>query len=100
MVRMAGGGACLTSGNCWSRPYDLPFLAVTHRVDADVLVIKGWVHEYAIRTAISEFQSGHYQRVFTTTGGPGGGMSGYTNDHNTSAGVGAGHLKAADFWPN
>ena len=40
-----------------------PFLAVTHRVDADVLVVEGWVHEHAIRTAISEFQSGHYQRV-------------------------------------
>ena len=75
-----------------------PFLAVTHRVDADVLVVEGWVHEYAIRTAISEFQSSHYQRVFTT-GGPVAGMGGYTNDYNTSASVGAGRLKAAGLSP-
>ena len=75
-----------------------PFLAVTHRVDSDVLVVEGWVHEYAIRTAISEFQSGHYQRVFTT-GGPVVGMGGYTNDYNTSASVGADRLKAAGLSP-
>jgi uncharacterized SAM-binding protein YcdF (DUF218 family) len=75
-----------------------PFLAVTHRVDSDVLVVEGWVHEYAIRTAISEFQSGHYHRVFTT-GGPVAGMGGYTNDYNTSASVGAGRLKAAGLPP-
>lgn len=75
-----------------------PFLAVTHRVDSDVLVVEGWVHEYAIRTAISEFQSGHYQRVFTT-GGPVVGMGGYTNDYNPSASVGASRLKAAGFSP-
>src|SRR2546429_3416842 len=46
-----------------------PFLAVTHRVDTNVLVVEGWIHEYAIRAALKEFQSNHYQRVFTT-GGP------------------------------
>jgi uncharacterized SAM-binding protein YcdF (DUF218 family) len=75
-----------------------PFLAVTHRVDTDVLVVEGWVHEYAIRTAISEFQSGHYQRVFTT-GGPVAGIGGYSNDYNTSASLGAGRLKAAGLSP-
>ena len=29
-----------------------PFLATTHRVDADVLVVEGWIHEYAIRVAL------------------------------------------------
>jgi uncharacterized SAM-binding protein YcdF (DUF218 family) len=76
-----------------------PFLAVTHRVDTDILVVEGWVHEYAIRSAISEFQSGHYQRVFTT-GGPVAGMGGYTNDYNTSASLGAGRLKAAGLSPD
>jgi uncharacterized SAM-binding protein YcdF (DUF218 family) len=76
-----------------------PFLAVTHRVDTDVLVVEGWVHEYAIRSAISEFQSGHYQRVFTT-GGPVAGMGGYTNDYNTSASLGAGRLKTAGLSPD
>ncbi len=69
-----------------------PYLAVTHRVDAKVLVVEGWVHEYAIRAAVREFRSSPYQRVFTT-GGPVEGTGGYTNDYNTSASVGGNLLK-------
>ena len=69
-----------------------PFLAITHRVNANVLVVEGWIHEYAIRAAVKEFQSNHYQRVFTT-GGPVGGSGGYINDFYTSASVGADLLK-------
>ena len=69
-----------------------PFLAITHRVDARVLVVEGWIHEYAIRAAVKEFQSTHYQRVFTT-GGPVVGSGGYINDFYTSASVVADLLK-------
>jgi uncharacterized SAM-binding protein YcdF (DUF218 family) len=69
-----------------------PFLATTHRVDTDVLVVEGWIREYAIRAAVKEFQSNHYQRVFTT-GGPVVGTGGYINDFYTSASVGADLLK-------
>jgi hypothetical protein len=69
-----------------------PFLAVTHRVDTNVLVVEGWIHEYAIRAALKEFQSNHYQRVFTT-GGPVEGTGGYINDYNTAASVGADLLR-------
>jgi uncharacterized SAM-binding protein YcdF (DUF218 family) len=69
-----------------------PFLATTHRVDADVLVVEGWVHEYAIRAAVGEFRSSSYQRVFAT-GGPVEGMGGYINDYNTAASVGADLLR-------
>jgi uncharacterized SAM-binding protein YcdF (DUF218 family) len=65
-----------------------PFLAVTHRVDTNVLVVEGWIHEYAIRAAVAEFRSKSYQRVFTT-GGPVEGTGGYMNDYQTSASVGA-----------
>ena len=65
-----------------------PFLAITHRVNADVLVVEGWVHEYTIRAAVDEFRSGSYKRVFTT-GGPVVGTGGYINDFYTSASVGA-----------
>jgi uncharacterized SAM-binding protein YcdF (DUF218 family) len=65
-----------------------PFLAITHRVNANILVVEGWIHEYAIRAAIEEFQSNHYQRVFTT-GGPVVGSGEYINDFHTSASVGA-----------
>jgi uncharacterized SAM-binding protein YcdF (DUF218 family) len=69
-----------------------PFLAVTDRVDTDVLVVEGWVHEYAIRAALSEFKGDSYQRVFTT-GGPVNGLGRYINDYQTSASVGAELLK-------
>src|SRR5206468_1286777 len=69
-----------------------PFLAITHPVNANILVVEGWIHEYAIRAAVKEFQSNHYQRVFTT-GGPVAGTGGYINDFYTSASVGADLLK-------
>jgi len=71
-----------------------PFLAITHRVTANILVVEGWIPEYAIRAAVKEFQSKHYQRVFTT-GGPVEGTGGYINDFMTSASVGADLLKKA-----
>jgi len=70
-----------------------PFLAVTDRVDADYLVVEGWVHEYAIQAAIKEFKNGNYRQIFTT-GGPVRGTGGYTNDFNTSASVAAERLVA------
>jgi uncharacterized SAM-binding protein YcdF (DUF218 family) len=69
-----------------------PFLAITQRVDANTLVVEGWINEYAIRTAVKEFRGNRYQRVFTT-GGPVGGTGGYINDFMTSASVGADLLK-------
>ena len=44
-----------------------PFLAITHRVNANILVVEGWIHEYAIGAAVKEFQSNPYQRIFTTS---------------------------------
>src|SRR5882762_10091808 len=76
-----------------------PFLAVTHRANTDVLIVEGWIHEYAIRAAINEFEAGHYERVFTT-GGPIAGMGGYINDYNTSASLAAVRLRAAGLAPN
>jgi uncharacterized SAM-binding protein YcdF (DUF218 family) len=69
-----------------------PFLAVTHRLNTNILVVEGWIHEYAIRAAVEEFRSNPYQRVFTT-GGPVEGTGGYINDYNTSASVGADLLR-------
>jgi uncharacterized SAM-binding protein YcdF (DUF218 family) len=69
-----------------------PFLATTDRVNANILVVEGWIHEYGIRTAVKEFQSNHYEHVFAT-GGPVAGSGGYINDFCTSASVGAELLK-------
>jgi uncharacterized SAM-binding protein YcdF (DUF218 family) len=65
-----------------------PFLAVTQRVDTDVLVVEGWVHDYAIRLAVEEFRHGSYRKIFTT-GGPVEGIGRYINDYQTVASVGA-----------
>lgn len=70
------------------------FLAVTKPVSADVLVVEGWVHDYAIRAAVKEFRAGKYQGVFAT-GGPVAGTGDYTSDFKTSAHVGAGLLLAS-----
>src|SRR5438552_925843 len=53
-----------------------PFLSVTDRVDANILVVEGWVHPYAARTAVEEFNASAYLRVFST-GGPVNGIGGY-----------------------
>jgi uncharacterized SAM-binding protein YcdF (DUF218 family) len=87
---IAFAGLLLTCGLVLFCVY--PFLAVTHRVNADVLVVEGWIHEHAIRAAVEEFRSSSYQRVLTT-GGPVEGSRGYINDYNTSASVGADLLK-------
>jgi uncharacterized SAM-binding protein YcdF (DUF218 family) len=69
-----------------------PFLAKTQRVNANVLIVEGWVHEYAIHAAAKEFAAGSYQKIYTT-GGPVLGNGGYVNDFDTSASVGAELLK-------
>jgi uncharacterized SAM-binding protein YcdF (DUF218 family) len=69
-----------------------PFLAKTQRVDTNVLVVEGWVHEYAVRAAAEEFKTNSYKKIYTT-GGPVVGTDGYMNDFNTSASVGADLLK-------
>ncbi|HEV2318744.1 MAG TPA: hypothetical protein VGV18_03275, partial [Verrucomicrobiae bacterium] len=65
-----------------------PFLAVTHRQDSKILVVEGWVHQYAINAAVKEFRTGQYDHVFVT-GGPVPGSGGYSNDYNTDASIGA-----------
>ena len=71
-----------------------PFLAGTHPVDSNVLVVEGWVHPFTMDAAVKEFNTGHYERVYTT-GGPEEGLGGYRNDYYTAASVGAGLLRAA-----
>ena len=71
-----------------------PFLAVTHRMNTNILVVEGWMDEFAIRAGADEFKTGDYDYIITT-GGPVTGSGGYTNDYNTFASVGARRLKAA-----
>jgi hypothetical protein len=70
------------------------FLALTAPVDSSVLVVEGWIHDYAIAAAAQEFKQRGYQQVYTT-GGPTPGSGGYINDFNTMASVGAELIKKA-----
>jgi uncharacterized SAM-binding protein YcdF (DUF218 family) len=75
-----------------------PFLAETDPVNTHTLVVEGWIGDRAISAAVKEFQSGSYERVFTT-GGPVHSVGHYINDYYTSASVGAERLKK-DGVPN
>lgn len=44
-----------------------PFLAVTQRVDADVLIVEGWIPDYMLPASAKEFHDGHYT-VFLVSG--------------------------------
>ncbi len=46
-----------------------PFLAVTDPVRGDILVVEGWLPDYALEKVIDEFRSNKY-RMLVTTGGP------------------------------
>jgi hypothetical protein len=46
-----------------------PFLAITQRAKPDVLVIEGWIPDYALLEGWGEFQHNHYSALFTV-GGP------------------------------
>ena len=45
------------------------FLAVNDPVDNGALVVEGWLPDYALQEAITEFGRGHHSRIFVT-GGP------------------------------
>ena len=43
-----------------------PFLAPNSPIQADILVVEGWISDYAIKNAIAEFKRGGYQKIITT----------------------------------
>jgi DUF218 domain len=44
------------------------FLAKTSPIKADVLVVEGWLPDYAIEAAATEFKNGNYQKLITIGG--------------------------------
>jgi len=46
-----------------------PFLAVHEPVSASIFIVEGWVPDYGLPSALSEFDRGSYN-VLCTTGGP------------------------------
>jgi uncharacterized SAM-binding protein YcdF (DUF218 family) len=69
-----------------------PFLAVNKPVEAEVLVVEGWIPEYALQQCVNEFRSHPYGRIFTT-GGPVSGVGSPAADDDTYAYVAASRLR-------
>lgn len=42
------------------------FLAASYPIKAEVLVVEGWIPDYALKQAIVEFEKGGYQKLITT----------------------------------
>ncbi len=68
-----------------------PFLAISKPLNTRVLVVEGWVHDFAIDSAIRESTNGHYSLVIAT-GGPVMGTAANYSVYDTSAHVGASRL--------
>lgn len=59
--------AVLAAGWCL-RAWVQPFLAVNRPIDGEVLVMEGWIPDYAMRQALDTFRSHSYRRVLVTGG--------------------------------
>jgi hypothetical protein len=57
----------LNLGAAWFN-YGESFLASTHRVPTDVLVVEGWIGREGIRAAVAEFERGGYRDIVSTGG--------------------------------
>jgi uncharacterized SAM-binding protein YcdF (DUF218 family) len=40
-----------------------PFLAIIHPVDADLLIVEGWIPDEIVSQAAAEFKRGHYRQL-------------------------------------
>lgn len=74
-----------------------PFLAVTSPIKADVLVVEGWLTDYAVEQAFTEFKNGSYRQIFTTGGPVERGF--YLAEYKTFAGIAAATLKKLGVQP-
>ncbi|MBW4640730.1 MAG: hypothetical protein KME05_21390 [Gloeocapsa sp. UFS-A4-WI-NPMV-4B04] len=43
-----------------------PFLAISSPIKADILVVEGWLPDYALKPVLTEFKKGSYKRIVTT----------------------------------
>ena len=72
-----------------------PFLAPTKPVGGDILVVEGWLPDYALEKAKKRFQQGGYQLLVTTGGKIGRGF--HLSEYKTWAELAASTLKNLDF---
>jgi hypothetical protein len=75
-----------------------PFLALNSPLKADILVIEGWMQDYAIKEAIAEFERGSYQKLITI--GPSLWVGHYLSQYKNFAELAAANLIALGFDPD
>ncbi len=68
-----------------------PFLSVNDPVEGDILVVEGWITDYALEKAISEFQAHNYNLLVTS--GTSLLAGSHLSEYNTSTEVAAATLK-------
>jgi len=71
------------------------FLAPKFPIKADILVVEGWMEDYALKSAIEEFEKGGYQRLITT--GTPVRLGYYLSQYKTTAELAAATLTALGF---
>jgi uncharacterized SAM-binding protein YcdF (DUF218 family) len=89
--------ALMISAIFFSIAHLYPFLAVTSPIKTDVLVVEGWVTDYAAEQAFAEFKSGSYRQIFTTGGPVERGF--YLVEYNNFATIAAATLKKLGMQP-
>ncbi|NET44109.1 ElyC/SanA/YdcF family protein [Okeania sp. SIO2B3] len=74
------------------------FLAVNSPIKADILIVEGWMSDYAVKLAIAEFYQGAYQKLITTGSPIGKGY--YLSEYNNFAELTAATLIALGVDPD
>src|ERR671932_1080459 len=74
------------------------FLAPNLPIKADVLVVEGWIEDYALESAMQEFKRGGYQKLITTGNPLEQGY--YLSKYKTTAELAAATLIALGFAPD
>ena len=41
------------------------FLGVTCSIEANLLIVEGWMSDYVVKSAVTEFNQGNYQKLIT-----------------------------------
>lgn len=73
------------------------FLAKNAPINADILVVEGWLPDYALKAAMNEFEQGSYQRLITIGGSIPRGS--YLSQYKTFAELAAATLTAMGLDP-
>ena len=76
-----------------------PFLAFSNRINGDIMIVEGWLPDYALEKVVLDFNSGPYKFI-ATVGGPLAQGSYLAEEYNTEAELSAAALIKIGIDPN